>query len=1105
MLATSILHAAPSPSPPHLEDFLKSGEESLQRRDFGGAEENFTAALQLARESQDIAAQAIARRGLARSMFFYPEGEAEARLARVLHHGLHDEAGEVADLLVLSENYQTRSYFSKALEVLAEALAIEQRSGLHVEEAKTLEKQASVQRIMGSYEEALASMKAALNTLPRNGFMSSAEVRLTTRLGDLSADLGRYDEAEKYLTAAVADARSLESQISPSTWARLRETPSLKQNMLETFHATAELLSQKEGSAPDYSSDPELLRLTLDAYAEDREQQSRRLRETEQALISLEAASPTNPLGKELQYAWNHWVQSMHSALHESKSRPVIEQELIHGAAAFDHAALSYWHIQAVPEGWYANQAKRLTTILRVAGYGDTAVTEAQIISIHLEETEDSSSVFLPLFDHAKKVEEARAPARVKEAGSTYRFLAEGAAKQARAFRQALESGKLDDEVTKTLTASAKSRHIVSSAMRTAFADLQFDFTGDELDVIASLNCQVDALTNLGRIYQKLGHREKAMAKNNEAWNVFEKSQTSTPGELDSLKSLRKDFGDARKLGLPIPTSSNCGDIKQIYYETLWSADLKAAKGQTKEAIKDYLLNAARNATLQPTAWQRVATLYAMIGAKDQAMEYYRQAIDATEAVQGQLHRGELVASWASHQESLYAQAIRLLYDLNQPAQGFEYAERARASAFLNQIGTRRLPAVGVPAELVERLQDVRQRLIELEGQEQGGGGFGRDTEATRKLYKQLLNAVTRVNPEYASLLKVDTVTLTQVQGEILDDHTSLIEYFALDDKLLAWVIDRDAVTWLALPLSASRLHEQISYLRDLIATRKPSRTEAASLYEALFAPLEPYLRHHNVIVVPQGPLHFLPFGALWNAKNSRYVAQDYALTLAPSASVLRFVHRNLRPAASTLLALGNPDGSLPHAEEEVRAIAHLFNATPWIGKEALESRLHQEAGGAGIVHLAAHATYDSLRPFLTRIDLAADHGGSAADGKSDGHLHVYEIYGLDLKSANLVVLSACGTALGPHDEGDDLIGLPRAFLYAGAPAVLSTLWSVDDKATAIFMQAFYNRIRQGMPAAESLQAAQHDLLGRAETREPYFWAGFTLTGSAETANGIHK
>ena len=116
-----------------------------------------------------------------------------------------------------------------------------------------------------------------------------------------------------------------------------------------------------------------------------------------------------------------------------------------------------------------------------------------------------------------------------------------------------------------------------------------------------------------------------------------------------------------------------------------------------------------------------------------------------------------------------------------------------------------------------------------------------------------------------------------------------------------------------------------------------------------------------------------------------------------------------------------------------------------------------------------------------------------APDNASDGSLTVHEVYGLDLSQTDLVVLSACQTQLGAHSAGDDIVGLNRAFLYAGAPTVMASLWSVDDQSTGQLMEAFYTNLKQGLGKAEALRAAQADV--RRTYPNPYYWAAFVLTG----------
>lgn len=343
-------------------------------------------------------------------------------------------------------------------------------------------------------------------------------------------------------------------------------------------------------------------------------------------------------------------------------------------------------------------------------------------------------------------------------------------------------------------------------------------------------------------------------------------------------------------------------------------------------------------------------------------------------------------------------------------------------------------------------------------------------------------------SPEYATLVSVNALSLSEVQNQAIDAQTTLLEYFVMDEHMLAWVIDQDHFDVVDLGITRAELTGQVEFFRNLITDRDFDADTAADLYNTLFVPLKPHIRHSNLVVVPHGVLHYLPFAALWDPETSRYLIEDYTLTYAPSASVLKFILDKRNSNEGRLLALGNPDDSLPQAEAEVKAVAQRYGTRPLLRRQATESQFRSAASQADIIHLAAHAEYNPYNPLYTRIELAPDR-------QNDGNLEVHEIFGLELTGANLVVLSACETALGEQSSGDELVGLTRAFLYAGAPAVVTTLWSIEDEASAALMASFYGHLRAGMTNAEALRAAQIEVLEQGRWQLAYYWAAFTLTG----------
>jgi CHAT domain-containing protein len=161
------------------------------------------------------------------------------------------------------------------------------------------------------------------------------------------------------------------------------------------------------------------------------------------------------------------------------------------------------------------------------------------------------------------------------------------------------------------------------------------------------------------------------------------------------------------------------------------------------------------------------------------------------------------------------------------------------------------------------------------------------------------------------------------------------------------------------------------------------------------------------------------------------------------------------------------------------------------VAADATESAVRSKAGQASIIHLAAHGEFNPYNPLFSAIHLAGD-------AQNDGRLEAHEVYGLDLTAATeLVVLSACQTNVGAVSAGDEVVGLNRAFIYAGTPTVIASLWNVDDAATALIMERFYTHLRSGANKGEALRQAQIEV--RAKYPHPFYWAAFVLTGDADS------
>ncbi|MCB0111713.1 MAG: CHAT domain-containing protein, partial [Caldilineaceae bacterium] len=258
-------------------------------------------------------------------------------------------------------------------------------------------------------------------------------------------------------------------------------------------------------------------------------------------------------------------------------------------------------------------------------------------------------------------------------------------------------------------------------------------------------------------------------------------------------------------------------------------------------------------------------------------------------------------------------------------------------------------------------------------------------------------------------------------------------------------------------------------------------------LYTTLFAPLIPHIEQPNLMIAPHDVLHYLPFAAL-RTDTGDFLIEKYPITYIPSVNALRYIFANRNPNQEEALIFGNPDGTLPNTLTEVRSVAEIYATEPLTGLLATESIVHTQGPRMDVIHLAAHGNFDSVAPLQSAVELTGD-------DENDGVLEVREVFGLDLAEANLVFLSACETALGDQSMGDEITGLTRAFLYAGTPSIVTTLWSIEDEASGELVSTFYEALESAPSFAAALRAAQLKTMETLGWEDPYYWAAFTLHG----------
>jgi CHAT domain-containing protein/Tfp pilus assembly protein PilF len=491
-----------------------------------------------------------------------------------------------------------------------------------------------------------------------------------------------------------------------------------------------------------------------------------------------------------------------------------------------------------------------------------------------------------------------------------------------------------------------------------------------------------------------------------------------------------------------------------------------------------------------------------LIGRSSQLLGKHKAALDSFCAAAATVDRVRLPFASDSLAQSrfraqftdIYRACLRAQLEAGAPQAAFLSDERARARGFLNALQSRDLEFVHADGAALARRWQADNRALDV-----------RRAQASLPLGALSLNFV-------------------------VDENDTLI--FALTRQTLRVLKVPFGTRWLAL---------RVERLRGAIARRDDAdlaeiKSDSAQLYQLFIYPfLKELVTASQLLISADGPLHRLPFAALWNEQTSHWLIESIPLTMIDSLSArVLLAARRSNNAGNVLLAIGDPQPAgaapaspalaaqlralspLPAARAEVLALANDYpgDSVVLVGENATESRVKAAVGTADVLHFAVHALLDRTHPMDSALVLRGD----AAQGKEDGLLQAWEIFAQFELTSRLVVLSGCDTGAGADLGSEGVLGLTRAFQFAGAAAVVASLWPVEDAPTAALMRQFYLERNVRSNPARSMQAAAIAMIhsadrldssgerGAAGLRErtdstrlsahPYHWAAFQVYGS---------
>ena len=466
----------------------------------------------------------------------------------------------------------------------------------------------------------------------------------------------------------------------------------------------------------------------------------------------------------------------------------------------------------------------------------------------------------------------------------------------------------------------------------------------------------------------------------------------------------------------------------------------------------------------------------------EQAAELYARAAAVVEQQRASINTEANKIGFVGDKQSIYAGLVEMQFKLGRHGAAFETMERAKSRALVDMLASRSSFVTPKRAHLDSaQIQSVMDRLgqADLEARQQTEASITPRSVASSRVL------ATELPPDLASLVSVSALNVGEVQ-KLLGADEALLVYFAHGVRLHATLVQRESVS--GVEINAAGLDNEIRKLREGLQNQAEVAPQLRALYERLIAPLADHLQVKRLTVVAHGALHYLPFAALNDGQQD--LVDRFNLRMLPSASVLKYLRPSETDKLDHMLILGNPDLNnpaydLPGAQQEAEKLAAHFSAQNLLlRKKASKTAFKALAGDASFIHVASHGQFDAAKPLRSGLILSPD-------AQNDGRLSVSDLYQLQL-DAEMVTLSACETGLGSVANGDDVVGLTRGFLYAGASTVVASLWQVDDDATAFLMMRMYEHI-QSSGRRDALRLAQIET--RAKFAHPVYWAAFYLTG----------
>jgi CHAT domain-containing protein len=481
----------------------------------------------------------------------------------------------------------------------------------------------------------------------------------------------------------------------------------------------------------------------------------------------------------------------------------------------------------------------------------------------------------------------------------------------------------------------------------------------------------------------------------------------------------------------------------------------------------------------------------------DQALQSYLAHVAKLESDRGRLYDPASKGTFFGDKMTYYYEAILQLLQRKRYSEAFDIMERSRSRGTSDIIQGANSSVGTIDHRAYSELMTLDMEISKLQKQlfiaaTETGENAQEQTETMAKIGEKILpledqrrNLEERINPEgVQGRLPFKPATLEAMQGSMKKDRYEVLEYLVQDNAVILWHISADAIHVRNVFLTRAQLHEKVSTLLETMNRRgkKYDETTSGELFLFLIQPALQWITAEHLVIIPHDELNYIPFQVLQNPATHAFLGERFQISYAPSATVFEKLQQPVVAAGKVLIV---SDKTIPESSREEQAIAKIYGDRAKVVTK--ESEAKALAGDYDIIHFSVHGVFDQAEPLLSYLTLGRDE-------HDNGKLLATEMFGLPLEKTQLVVLSACESGRVQSTSSNEIFGMERALLVAGAKALVLTLWRVDSVATALWMETFY-REAQTQPLPEATRRALKAVKADPRYAHPYFWAPFIKIG----------